>query len=89
MRISEHVFEGQDVVVDFHHFDHCCFKDCRLIVHGVGGFHFFNCEIIACDWQFRGPAAVTLRVLGQLYQSGFATIVERTLAEIWHPPKHS
>jgi len=89
MRISEHAFEGQDLVLDFHHFDHCTFKDCRLFVHGVGGFHFVDCEIVECQWHFCGPAAVTMKVLGQLYRSGFALIVERAFAEIVHPPKHS
>ena len=89
MRISEHIFEGQDVTLDFHHFDHCTFKDCRLVVHGFGDFEFLNCDVISCRWHFSGPAAVTMKVLTQLYRGGFAPIVEKTFAQIMNPPQHS
>jgi hypothetical protein len=89
MRISEHVFEAQDVVLDFHQFDHCTFRDCRLIIHGVGAFRLINCDVVECNWHFRGPAAVTMKALGYLYRGGFALVVESALHEIMHPPKHS
>jgi hypothetical protein len=82
MRISEHIFEGEEVVLDFHHFDHCTFKDCRLIVHGLGSFDLLNCEVVSCNWYFSGPAAVTMKVLAQLYHGGFAAIVESAFTEI-------
>jgi hypothetical protein len=82
MRISEHVFEGQEVILDFHHFNHCTFKNCLLVVHGLGGFDLLNCEVDSCRWYFRGPAAVTMGVLAQLYHGGFAGVVEETFAEI-------
>jgi hypothetical protein len=89
MRISEHVFEGEEVVLDFHNFDHCTFKRCRLVVHGVGGFDFLNCEVVSCQWHFGGPAAVTMNVLEQLYRGGFAPIVEQTFKQIMHKSKRS
>lgn len=88
MRISEHIFEWEDVVLDFHNFDHCTFRRCRLVVHGVGGFNFSNCEVIACLWQFSGPAAVTMKVLAQLYHGGFAPVVEQTFKEITEKSSH-
>ena len=82
MRISEHTFESQDVVLDFHEFDHCTFKDCRLTIHGTGIFTLKSCHFVGCTFQFAGPAAMTLQILTSLYHGGFAPVVDGTIENI-------
>lgn len=88
MRISEHVFNNEDVVLDFHEFDHCEFNRCRLILFGCGPFTMINNQFNECSFHVDGPAKLTLRVLSQLYHGGFQAYVENLLAQLRaHPPQ--
>ena len=78
MRIHEHDFEDEDIVVDFHEFDHCTFTNCRMIIHGYGSFKLQKSEIKGCTWQFAGPAAHTIQAMAKLYSGGGKELVERT-----------
>ena len=83
MRISEHIFENQEIVLDFAEFNHCEFKGCRLKLFGHGDFSLINCTLDdKCRIEFAGPAASTLVMLSKLRQAGFAEFVDRVLESI-------
>lgn len=82
MRIHEHDFENQDVVLDFHEFDHCTFKNCRMIIHGYGPFSLNNSELGDCRWEFSGPAATAIQAMTMLYQGGAKELIEKTFQNI-------
>jgi hypothetical protein len=86
MRISEHTFEREDVVLDFHEFDHCVFVDCRFFIHGAGAFKLIGNEIRGGSFVLAGPAALTLQVLRELYHGGGAEWVEALIAGLRRPP---
>lgn len=82
MRIHEHEFENQEVVLDFHEFDHCTFKNCRMKVYGYGAFTLKNNTISDCKWEFAGPAASTVQVMTLLYHGGARDLIEATMENI-------
>lgn len=83
MRISEMDFANQAVVLDFQDFVHCTFRDCQMIVHGVGDFSLVECKFEGqCALHFAGPAATTLKVLAGLYHGGFQAPVEAAFENI-------
>ena len=82
MRISEHTFEDQDVVLDFHEFDHCTFKNCKVAIHGTGPCSLVSCDFDGCTFGFAGPAANTLQIMTMLYHGGFRDMVEATLENV-------
>jgi hypothetical protein len=87
MRIQEHTFENQEVVLDFHEFDHCVFTKCKMKVFGYGPFTLANSEITDCRWEFAGPAASTIQVMTMLYHGGAKDLIEATIANIRKGPK--
>jgi hypothetical protein len=82
MRISEHDFENQDVVLDFHEFDNCRFTNCKMFIHGYGAFSLISCHFDQCKFLFAGAAVTTLAVLTKMYHGGFRELVEPALENI-------
>jgi len=89
MLIREHIFENQDVVLDFHEYDHCEFKNCRMIVYGFGRFQLTNNRITDCQWVLAGPAQTTIQLMGTLYHGGGKELVESWFSEIKSAPPPS
>lgn len=86
MRIHEHTFDSQDVVLDFHEFDHCSFTRCRFLIHGHGAFRLVGNHITDSSFALAGPAAITVQTLQHLYHGGAREWVEQVIAEIRRPP---
>ena len=82
MRISETDFENQDVVLDFHEFDHCKFTNCTMRIYGYGVFSLNACQFSDGKFLFSGAAATTLAILTKMYHGGFRELVENALKNI-------
>lgn len=82
MRIHEHDFENQDIVLDFHQFDHCTFTNCLMIVHGYGDFQLSDSNLIQCRWEFAGPAANAIKAMTILYHGGAKELIDQTFKDI-------
>lgn len=84
LNIHEYPFEDEDIVLDFHAFKKCKFKNCKLIFHGHGPVKLESCMFDSCSWEFAGPAANTLNFMTALYHNklGAEKIIEQTINNI-------
>ncbi|HYE95207.1 MAG TPA: hypothetical protein VD962_03290 [Rubricoccaceae bacterium] len=94
MRVVRYTFEQQDVVLDFHHFEGCTFRRCRVHYFGYGPVMLVDCAFEACSWGFDGPAAAAVRFMTDLYQMGGGAreLIEQTFENIRsgvHPGQNS
>lgn len=85
MRIHEHTFENQEVVLDFHEFDHCIFRNCKIKIFGFGSYKLMNNEISGCKFEFCGPAASTIKTMNMLYHGGAKDMIESIISQIRSP----
>jgi hypothetical protein len=89
MRIKDYTFENEPVLMDFHFFQGCTFRRCRLVYCGYSPIQFEGCRFDDCRWEFSGPAAATLHVLSSFNHHGGEMgkhIVQQALAIIQNPP---
>lgn len=89
MRIKDYTFENEPVLMDFHFFQGCTFRRCRLVYCGYSPLQFEGCRFDDCRWEFSGPAMTTLHVLSSLNHRGGEMgklIVKQALALIQNPP---
>lgn len=70
MKITKNTFNNEEVVLDFHEYDTCEFRDCRFVVLGYGPFVLNKCEVVNCTFHFAGPAATTIQTMASLYANG-------------------
>ncbi len=92
MQIKNYTFENEPVLMDFHFFQGCTFRHCRLVYCGYSPLQFEGCRFDDCRWEFSGPAMTTLHVLSSLNQRGGEMgrlIVQQALALIQNPPPTS
>lgn len=84
MHIHKYPFEDQDIVLDFHEFKECKFKNCNMIFHGYGPVGLVGCEFLNCRWTFSGPASATLNFMAHMCKngSGAEKIIEETFNNI-------
>jgi len=82
MRISNYEFKDQIIILDANEFEKCSFDNCRLIVQGFGGFKLIECKRDNCKFEFAGPAAMTLNIMGNLYHQGGKDLVENAFKHI-------
>ena len=69
MKISKHNFESEEVILDFHEYDSCEFKNCKFVVLGYGPFILSECEVVNCEFHFAGPAASTIQTMTTIYHN--------------------
>ena len=69
MKIVEHDFSNQEVILDFHEYENCMFRNCRFVVLGFGPFALNKCEVIDCQFTFAGPAANTIQTMTAIYHN--------------------
>ncbi len=69
MKISNHQFSSEEVVLDFHQYDACSFTNCRFVVLGYGAFALNHCEVTNCEFTFAGPAASVVQTMATIYHS--------------------
>lgn len=89
MQIKNYTFENEPVLMDFHFFQGCTFRRCRLVYCGYSPLQFEGCRFDDCRWEFSGPAMTTLHVLSSLNHRGGEMgrlIVKQALALIQNPP---
>ncbi len=89
MRVKDYTFENEPVLMDFHFFQGCTFRRCRLVYCGYSPLQFEGCRFDDCRWEFSGPAMTTLHVLSSLNHRGGdmgRLIVKQALALIQNPP---
>ncbi|MBN8457023.1 MAG: hypothetical protein J0M04_04190 [Verrucomicrobia bacterium] len=84
MKIAKYTFANEEVVLDFHEYDSCEFRDCRFVVLGYGPFVLNKCEVTNCTFHFAGPAASTIQTMANLYHIGDQgkALVEGTFEQI-------
>ena len=89
MQIKNYTFESEPVLMDYHQFQGCTFKRCRLVYCGYSPVQFDGCRFDDCRWEFSGPAAATLHLLSSFNHVGGEMgklIVKQALAIINQPP---
>ena len=69
MKIVKTTFANEEVLLDFHEYDTCVFRDCRFVVLGYGPFVLNQCEVINCTFNFAGPAANTIQTMSAIYNN--------------------
>jgi hypothetical protein len=69
MKISNNKFSNEEVILDFHEYETCEFKNCRFVVLGYGAFALNKCEVINCEFTFAGPAASVIQTMSTIYNS--------------------
>ncbi|MCF7676249.1 MAG: hypothetical protein K9N23_10550 [Akkermansiaceae bacterium] len=69
MKITKYTFANEEVVLDFHEYDTCEFRDCRFVVLGHGPFVLNKCEVVNCTFHFAGPAANTIQTMSAIYNN--------------------
>ncbi len=69
MKIVKNTFANEEVLLDFHEYDTCVFRDCRFVVLGYGPFVLNQCEVINCTFNFAGPAANTIQTMSAIYNN--------------------
>lgn len=84
MHIHKYDFEDQDIVLDFHEYKDCSFKQCNMVFYGHGQVGLINCKFTGCHWSFSGPASATLNFMAALYKNGNGAeeIIEETFKNI-------
>lgn len=75
-------FDGVTLDIDGNIFEGCTFKNCQLRFAGGDGAQFDKCTFDGVGILFVGAAANTLKFMGALYRSGFAPMVEATIAQM-------
>ncbi|MGD7653171.1 MAG: hypothetical protein ACQCXQ_08150 [Verrucomicrobiales bacterium] len=70
MKIRNHQFDSEEVVLDFHDYEGCEFNKCRFVVLGYGPFTLNKCEVHSCEFSFAGPAAGTIQTMANIYRIG-------------------
>lgn len=69
MKITNHVFSNEEVILDFHDYEACKFDHCRFVVLGYGPFALNQCEVVDCEFTFAGPAASTIQTMSMIYNN--------------------
>jgi hypothetical protein len=64
MRSVKSEFRDEEIILDFHEYQECIFVDCVFVYHGFTDSALPDCQLKNCRLELRGPAALTLRVLG-------------------------
>ena len=84
MHIQNMSFEDQDIVLDFHEFKDCKFKNCNMVFYGHGRVGMISCNFLDCRWTLSGPASATLNFMANLYKNGNGAdkIIEETFQSI-------
>jgi hypothetical protein len=67
MKITNHQFAEEEVILDFHEYQSCEFKNCKFVVLGYGPFVLDQCEVVNCEFHFAGPAASTIQTMATIY----------------------
>lgn len=89
MQIKNYTFDSEPVLMDFHLFQGCTFKKCRLVYCGYSSVQLDGCRFEDCRWEFSGPAAATLHLLSSFNHVGGEMgklIVKQALTIIHTPP---
>ena len=89
MQIKNYTFDSEPVLMDYHQFQGCTFRKCRLVYCGYSPVQFDGCRFDDCRWEFSGPAAATLHLLSSFNTLGGEMgklIVKQALAIIHSPP---
>ncbi|MBV9659409.1 MAG: hypothetical protein JO295_15015 [Verrucomicrobia bacterium] len=90
MKIVEHDFSNQEVILDFHEYENCQFRNCRFVVLGFGPFALNKCDVIDCQFTFAGPAANTIQTMTAIYHNNGEQgkqLIEATFNTIRNPPQ--
>jgi hypothetical protein len=69
MKIVKNSFANEEVLLDFHEYEQCKFRDCRFVVLGYGPFSLNQCEVVNCSFNFAGPADNTIRMMANMYHN--------------------
>ena len=69
MKISNHKFTNEEVVLDFHEYETCDFANCTFVVLGYGAFALNKCEVTNCQFTFAGPAASVIQTMATIYHN--------------------
>ena len=67
MKIVKNKFVNEEVLLDFHEYAACEFRDCRMVILGHGPFLLTKCKVINCTFNFAGPAAKTVQTMSAIY----------------------
>jgi hypothetical protein len=89
MQIKNYTFDSEPVLMDYHQFQGCTFRKCRLVYCGYSPVQFDGCRFDDCRWEFSGPAAATLHLLSSFNHVGGEMgklIVKQAMAIIHSPP---
>jgi hypothetical protein len=82
MRFTGREFVGRRLEIDGNIYDRCKFRDCDLLFSAKDPIHLVDCTFKDCRLHFEGPAELTLSALRDLYQTGFADLIDRTLENV-------
>ena len=69
MKIVKNSFANEEVLLDFHEYEQCKFRDCRFVVLGHGPFTLNQCEVVNCAFNFAGPALNTIQIMNAMYHN--------------------
>lgn len=87
MIYNDQRFLGQTINIDFANFSCCRFERCQLIYSGYGPYSFTDCEFVACNWGFEGPAANAIHLLQSINtMPGGSNFVDEMIATIRATP---
>ncbi|NJR43121.1 MAG: hypothetical protein HC767_11180 [Akkermansiaceae bacterium] len=87
MKIAKHNFTNEEVILDFHEYESCEFKNCKFVVLGYGPFALNQCEVVNCEFHFAGPAASTIQTMTTIYHNigeQGKNLIEATFESIRH-----
>lgn len=82
MLIQEHTFEDQEIVMDFHNFQHCTFNRCKIKFCGHGSVISNNNRFNECSFVWSGAAAQVIEMMKALRAGGFADLVDQAIEHI-------
>ena len=69
MKIVNNSFANEEILLDFHEYEQCKFRDCRFVVLGYGPFSLNQCEVVNCAFTFAGPAHNTIQTMSAIYHN--------------------
>lgn len=75
-------YSDEEVILDYHKYIDCTFKECLILYHGDGPTAADNCQFENCRFDFRKSASTTFNTLRSFFHGGLEDVAVNVLASI-------
>ncbi len=78
-------YSDEEIVLDYHKYVECTFKECSIVYHGDGPTAADECKFQDCRFDFRESASSTFNTLRSFFHGGLEEVAIDVLASIVAP----